>query len=286
MNPLDYIAERQYAWARRHGITIDDAGYVALLNDNLFLPLIPQAIQEFQAGAGDELANNMRAVHSSSALVANTFNYWGLYQDLGPIISALCPTLVNYALQDIRFEAQVPINWPATPQGPLIPPHLDVIIRYRDQAEPEVTKAIAIESKFRELYSQDQGTFADRYLAPENEEMWVGLEPLHEVAVRIGRGEVLFQRLKVSQLIKHILGLRSVFRGSKNFELVYLWYPAPGADAAAHPDEINRFQQLTNACRPRVKFRAISYPDLIHALALSQGDVHGTYVDYLVERYF
>lgn len=286
MNPAAYIAEVQYAWARCHGITIDEAGYVAILNDNLFLPLVPEAILEYQAGAGGELQNNMLAVHSSSALVANLFNYWRLYQDYGPIISALAPALVNYMPQDICFEVPAPITWPDGQPAPPIPPHLDVVIRYRDQAQPEVPKAIAIESKFRELYSQNQGTFADRYLAPENAAMWEGLDPLHQIAVQIGQGEILFMRLKVAQLIKHILGLRSVFLTAQNFELVYLWYTAPGLDAVVHQDEICRFQQATNACRPRVKFRSIEYHDLIHALAVAQGDQHGTYIEYLQERYF
>lgn len=286
MNPSDYIGEAQYAWARRHGITIDDAGYMALPNDNLFLPLIPDAIQEYQAGAGGELQNNMMAAHSSSALVANVFNYWRLYQDYGPIISALSRGPVNYTAQGIYFEVPAPITWPDGQPAPAIPPHLDVVIRYRDQAQPEVPKAIAIESKFRELYSQDQGTFADRYMAPENAAMWEGLEPLHQIAVQIHLGEILFMRLKVSQLIKHILGLKSVFLATQNFELVYLWYSAPGPEAVVHQDEIRRFQQATNACHPRVKFRSIEYHDLIHALAVSQGDKHGSYIEYLQERYF
>jgi hypothetical protein len=78
MNPSEYIAESQYVWARRHGITVDEAGYVGVLNDNLFLPLTSDAIREYQAGAGGELDGNMMAVHSSSALVANVFDYWRL----------------------------------------------------------------------------------------------------------------------------------------------------------------------------------------------------------------
>jgi len=34
MRPYDYLKERQYSWARRHGIAIDEAGYVEELNDN------------------------------------------------------------------------------------------------------------------------------------------------------------------------------------------------------------------------------------------------------------
>jgi hypothetical protein len=228
----------------------------------------------------------MLAAHSSSALVANIFNYWRLYNNLGPVISAVCPTLRDVTIQEMSFEAQFPITWPAPPPIPVTSPHLDVVIRFQERAEPDIIKAIAIESKFGELYTQDQGTFAERYLAPENAPMWVGVEPLQQVASQIHQGEILFQRLKVAQLIKHILGLKSVLHGNQNFELVYLWYPAPGVHAVVHEDEIRRFQQITNACHPKIKFRAISYHDLIDRLATDQGEQHGAYVDYLMERYF
>jgi ABC-type polysaccharide/polyol phosphate transport system ATPase subunit len=107
------------------------------------------------------------------------------------------------------------------------------------------------------------------------------------LAVRINRGEKkIYQRLKVAQLIKHVLGLKNQFKGMQNFDLVYLWYPAPGFEAVEHEDEIRTFQKLTDACHPKIRFRAVTYTNLIHALAAQHGDVHGAYVDYLMERYF
>src|SRR4051794_22693527 len=240
MHPVDYITERQHSWALRHGVPLDEAGYVVSLNNNLFLPLTPEALGEFQAGAGQELAGSMRAPHSSSALVVNVFHYWRLYNELTPILSVIAPSLANYQVLDIRFEAQCPINW----STPRMPPHLDVLIRYRDQSAPDVTKAIAIESKFQESYGQGQGTFAESYLAPENAAIWSGVEPLRELATQIRPENFLFRQLKVSQLIKHILGLKAQFQGTQNFELVYLWYPAPGPEAVQHEEEIKRFRQV------------------------------------------
>jgi hypothetical protein len=181
MGPSEYITERQYSWARRHGIAIDEAGYTEHLNDNLFLPLTPEAFQEFPGGPAGQLDDSIHAAHSSAALVANVFFYWRLYRKLGPIIAALCPTLVNYEVQDMHFEVQVPIPWPIPPGVPLHHPQLDVIIRYHHGHDPGIPKAIAIESKFREPYAGGvhQGPFADRYLAPENAAIWAGLEPLH-----------------------------------------------------------------------------------------------------------
>ena len=286
MHASEYIVERQFSWARRHGVPIDNAGYAANVNDNLFLPLTAAAVLDFQAGAGCELEKHMRAAHSSSALVANVFDYWRLYGNIGPIMSAICPALKDYTILEIRFEARCPINWLAPPLVPVIPPHLDVVISFRDSAEPEVTKAIAIESKFGELYTQDQGSFADRYLAPENTGIWTGLEPLREVANQIRQGQLLFRSLKVSQLIKHVLGLNSQFHGTRNFELIYLWYPAPGPEAVDHEEEIGRFEKMIQTCNPRVNFRSITYQDLLHALTKANGDAHGAYIDYLSERYF
>lgn len=283
MNPQDYIAERQYGWALRHGVRLDPQNWAIVLNDNLFLPMIPAVIQEYQAGAGQELTGSMRAPHSSSALVVNVFHYWRLYGLPAPILSAISPSYSAFKIQDLRFEVQCPIPWPI-PRG--IPPHLDVLFRYQDQIDLGTTKAIAIESKFIESYGQGQGDFADSYLAPENAILWQGLAPLLTIATEIHQGGVLFQQLKVSQLIKHILGLKAQFGGTSNFELVYLWYAVAGPEAVQHQEEIDRFRQIVEDCQPAVKFRSLTYQELIHSLAKNQGDAHGAYVDYLMERYF
>jgi hypothetical protein len=106
------------------------------------------------------------------------------------------------------------------------------------------------------------------------------------VAAQIHGKEILFQRLHVAQLIKHILGLILEFKGTQNFELIYLWYAAPGPEGVLHEEEIRRFQRMTAACTPPVKFRAIKYQDLIYSLARDHGNEHGAYVEYLLERYF
>jgi hypothetical protein len=285
MNPQDYIAERQYGWALRHGVLLDPQNWAIVLNDNLFLPMIPEVIQEYQAGAGQELNGQipMRAPHSSSSLVVNVFHYWRLYRLPGEILSAISRDYSAFKVEDLRFEVQCPIPWPV-PRG--IPPHLDVLFRYQDEADKGTTKAVAIESKFMETYGQDQGSFVDSYLAPENAIIWDGLLELRQIAVQIHAGQILFHHLKVSQLIKHILGLKAQFGGTSNFELVYLWYATPGREAVLHDEEVQRFRQIAESCQARVKFRALTYQELIHSLAKNQGETHGAYVDYLMERYF
>jgi hypothetical protein len=286
MNPFEYVTERQYSWARRHGITIDEAGYTEQLNDNLFLPMTPEVIEEFPRGREGHLGDSIYAAHSSAALVVNVFYYWRLYRRLKPIMTSLGLNVVNCEVHRIRFEAPCPITWTVQPNQRRNPPQLDVIIEYEDSADHGVTKAIAIESKFREPYGSHDEEFAECYLASENAPLWSGIEPLQDLAMRIQRGERISRRLKVDQLIKHILGLKSIYPGHRHFELLYLWYPAPGSEAVQHEEEIKLFEQSTKACDFPIKFRAIMYPDLIQQLATRYGDTDGAYVDYLLERYF
>jgi hypothetical protein len=286
MHPYDYIKERQYSWARRHGVSIDEDGYVDELNDNLFLPPTKDVFRELPKDRSGVPHESVYAAHSSAALVVNVFAYWCLYDDLRPILSSLAPDLAGHDPDELSFEAKCPIGWPS-PQPDRKPPHLDAVITYRNKADPSVLKGLGVESKFGELYGQDQGPFADCYVADENKVIWKGFEPLLELAIRINRGEKkIYRYLKVAQLIKHALGLKNQFRGTENFDLVYLWYPAPGIEAVQHEEEIGQFQRLTAACTPSIGFRAITYPDLIQTLAVGYGDVHGAYVDYLTERYF
>lgn len=286
MRPHDYLTERQYSWARRHGINIDEAGYVEELNDNVFLPLTPEVLRELPRGRHGAPHDSIFAAHSSTALVVNVFFYWRLYKNLGPIISAICPKLVDYEAHGLVFEDRCPINWPVPPEEPRTPPQLDVVITYHHRDNPGVTRAIAIESKYREPYGSHGEDFAPCYLAPQNTDIWTGIEPLRRLAARIQAGDSLPQRLKVDQLIKHILGLNSRFQGPQNYELIYLWYPAPGREAVEHEDEIQSFQQTARECVPQVNFRSINYHDLIKKLANDCGDTHGAYIEYLEERYF
>lgn len=63
------ICNQQWAWGRQRGIKFDEDGYALSLNDNLFLPLLPEVEKEFHSGKGDELGNGdkrgkMQALHS------------------------------------------------------------------------------------------------------------------------------------------------------------------------------------------------------------------------------
>src|SRR5262249_54078921 len=109
-----YLVERQVLWARRHGINLQgsagDRGrpvYSSTLETNLFEPLSEEARSEFEQGQGDELRQNMRAVHSSSALACNLFHYWKSVGHVAPIAAA-CGLPTEHAMS-IRFEPRYPI---------------------------------------------------------------------------------------------------------------------------------------------------------------------------------
>ena len=67
------------------------------------------------------------------------------------------------------------------------------------------------------------------------------------------------------------------------FRLAYLWYEAPGPDAAAHRAEVEAFQ--AEARTDRLAFQVTTYQDVIAKLARQQREQHTPYVDYLTERY-
>lgn len=94
---------------------------------DLFRPLSPAALQCFEAGSGNELADvgerpaKMRALHSSSALVVNFFDRW--IDQPGVVLEALDAPTGGVSM---RFESQFPTGLHGTP------PNLDAAIKWAD----------------------------------------------------------------------------------------------------------------------------------------------------------
>ncbi|OFW48214.1 MAG: hypothetical protein A2163_08385 [Actinobacteria bacterium RBG_13_35_12] len=121
MNAHDYILYKQIQWAHRNNIMLigskGNRGYKAYtqnLNDNLFEPLLPEVKGNFEEADGGELTGNpckMQAVHSSSALGVNIFQYWKRINQI-PVIAAACEfyNRNNNTSQDINFEVKFSIN--------------------------------------------------------------------------------------------------------------------------------------------------------------------------------
>jgi hypothetical protein len=112
------IRSRQLKWATQHKVPHE--GYrTKRVEDNIFNnELHPETKKEFERGKGHELDGNMKAVHSSSALVVNVFDYWRRQNRIQDIAKCCCAEgIVN----SMHFEETHPINGVNR-----IPPHLDV----------------------------------------------------------------------------------------------------------------------------------------------------------------
>ncbi|MEY3444777.1 MAG: hypothetical protein RLZZ519_3058, partial [Bacteroidota bacterium] len=137
MNAYEDILAKQIAWARRNHIALQgsaiDRGreaYTKDLRDNLFQDLHPATKAEIDNGDGGELTGNakkaakMSAVHSSSAIGVNVFDYWKdkTIPELAYLLG-LC-SKDNHSAKEIHFEQKFVIN-PAYGKAP----NIDVVIQ-------------------------------------------------------------------------------------------------------------------------------------------------------------
>jgi hypothetical protein len=263
------IAEQQ-KWAEQRNIKYDKSGYVYSLKDNLYRPLFPETLNEFKKGKGDELSNKMRALHSSSALVVNVFDYWR-YLGKADVIAEACGVLSR--LTNIRFEQTYPI---IHIRG--TPPHLDI-----EFSLPGSNFVSVVESKFTELYRRHiKRSIKEKYLSTG---LWSGLPNSEHLAQRIrmeSQSKTSFIYLDAPQLLKHILGLTWSKSGTQNFEIIYLWYEKHSLEADRHRFEIQQFNELIGA---EVHFRSMTYQELFQNIRRSVL-AEKEYIDYIGGRYF
>ena len=282
MNARDYIITRQIQWAHRHGIVLQgsegDRGcpaYTTKLCDNLFEPLTDQTRAAFCSGDGNELKSvgrrlpKMQALHSSSVLVVNVFQYWQRVGEIAVVAAAcgLC-NAKNTRSMKLKFERKFEIakKFP-------IPPNMDVAICVGDGT------VFAVESKFTEPYgNQRHGGLKPAYL---DLDLWSGLENIRDLAEDISPNDNIFKRLHVAQLVKHLLGLKA--EGIKKFRLCYLYYDAFGDEGAEHRADIKKFEAVIR--EDGVRFLAVSYQDVLARLAERNRPCHRHYTDFITDRY-
>lgn len=284
MNSHEYILSKQIQWARNHGINLVGSklnrgrpAYTKTINENLFEPLNPDVRKCFEDGDGGELVGNpskMQAVHSSSALGVNIFQYWQKRKQVSAIASAcgLC-NKNNSNPENIRFEQKFPISMKFQ-----FSPNIDVVIENCSKSQFGV---YAIECKFSEAYSSQGHSGVDpKYL--ELDKIWKDIPKLHDFAKSISPEDKKFSYLHLAQLIKHVLGLKNKF-GKRRFRLLYLWYDSLGAEGAKHKEEINQFSNIIKT--DEIFFHALSYQELIIRLSNEGQDSHDKYIKYISERY-
>jgi hypothetical protein len=284
MNAYEYILSKQMQWALNNSIKLIGSkgirgrlAYTQRLSDNLFEPMLPEIKKSFKEGDGVELdgdPSKMQAVHSSSALSVNIFQYWQKVNQI-PKIAAACGfcNKTNKGSQKIKFETKYQISekFPFSP-------NIDVTIENFPQSR---FKVFAIECKFSEAYSSRRHFGMDpKYLDLEN--IWKDLPILHSFSKKVCPEDNRFKYLHAAQLVKHILGLKKKY-GKNKFRLLYLWYDSLGHEGSKHREETEEFTKKAKA--DNIYFHALSYQELIIKLHKEYRDSHKDYIKYISNRY-
>jgi len=285
MKGYEYILAKQIQWAFNHGITLIGSkgqlgrqAYTSILEENLFMPLAPNVRDSFKKGDGAEILGSpnrpakMQAVHSSSALSVNIFQYW---QDKLPAIAAACGFCRkgNKISGKIVFEDKYSVD-----ERFPVAPNIDVVIHNSVSAK---VRRFAIECKFTEAYgSQKHLGLKPKYLTLD--EVWNDIPGIHGLAKSLCPDDNRYRHLHAAQLIKHILGLKNRY-GKDGFRLLYLWYDVFGEEGAVHRNEIEDFSKKTRL--DAIKFHSMSYQELIVKLSNEYRSSHGEYIRYISERY-
>lgn len=269
------LQEQQRSWADDAGISVDPGGYVYELERNLFRPLSPAASKAFEQGDGGETRGRgasppkMRALHSSSALAANVFDYWS-NRDRTPLASAL---QLEESISKLCFEHKCPTGL----RGHA--PNLDVVLTLPSG------RIAGIESKLTEWMTPkatDYVPFRDAYF-PEGSGLWrnLNMPGCQKLAEAMYLGRQQFRHLDSALLLKHALGLARRIGGRFSLFYVYFDWPCPARDR--HLLELEAFSGLIG---PELDFRPLSYQSLVERRQCELQPEDSCYRDYLRSRYF
>ena len=263
-----HLREQQRRWAESEGLAVDVAWYVHLPEANLPW-LTARTRADFAAGDGGEFGQpgkrpKIAALHSSSALAVNVFDYWTSC-DPTPLAAALS---LQGGISEIRFERKFP-----TGVGPRAP-NLDIVIR-------GPSELLAIESKFCESFDSKSSALQPKYF-PKGKALWseAGLPGAQEAALKL-RTEDPFDCVDAVQLLKHMLGLA---RAGFDWRLLLLWFVPSRSVGLLMDAEALKFKQFLGPDGAR--FGWLSYQKLWGRLRpmLAPGDRE--YQRYLTRRYF
>ena len=271
----DLIMSHQRRWAAQRGLLVDEKGYLPSVCENLLAPLSGPTKRAFELGRGSELVNSpdrpakMRALHSSSALVCNLFDYW-IVKDATAIGRCLG---LDADAQNIQVEVELSTGLPGTPPTP------DFLII--DQSG----KATIVESKFREHfkpkgYGKSRPPFAKSYFTdPAGTWTKLGLPRCQDLAKRLSHEVKMFRHLDAPQLLKHAIGLK---RAHPTDALTLLWFDPFHRNGHALQREIQVFEELVDV---ELGFNALKHQTVFQRLR-AESHADSEYVEYLESRYF
>ncbi len=273
------VEKRQEKWANNERLKRDDyySKYTKEIEDNLYKNrLSKEAEFEFKQADGSELTDGkypakIKALHSSSALAYNVFEYWRKREK----------TSLNKAL-GIQNEINT-LQLEKVLSTGISKPNIDVFLSLNNGT------SISIESKFCEwMDSKKDKSFKERYFSENNKQLtrWsdAGLLNCQKMANQIQAGRLNFIRLDATQLLKHALGIAKSL--DNDSELLYLYYDLEDQNSRIgnnHRDEIKIFTDLIEG---ELKFRTMSYQKLFRELKKSDSEIDKDYLDYLEARYF
>ena len=260
---------QQTSWALEAGVAADSAGYCTAPAANLPW-LTSDTRADFAAADGHEFAADGRrskiaALHSSSALAVNVFDYWRV-RDAGVVARILG---LKGEVKDIRFEQRF-----RTGVGSRAP-NLDVVIRTS-------TSLLAIESKFTEPFSARKKVGVQDKYVPSSGGLWSahGLKGTQTAVEAIRNGE-RFRYLDAPQLLKHMLGLAQC---GQDWQLLLLWFVPSTAIGEEMSHEAARFRALLGSDASRFAFK--TYQDFWRELRPLLSAEHMKYAAYIEQRYF
>ena len=267
-NIADTIKAKQRSWAAERKIELNQQNRCVRLEDNLFKKLNRDAREEFEQADGSELDGHMCALHSSSALVCNVFDYWR-GQDKSTLADALG---VAKRITRIKFEEKFP-----TGVGPRSP-NLDVVLFLAGDA------LVAIESKFTEPFGGGRKNLIQEKYFANGKKRWsqAGLPHCQKLAENLL--DENYKYLDAAQLLKHMLGLANA--NKRQWKLLYLWFDPGGSAGEKHQKEIDHFIDAVNGDGKKVC--AMTYQSLFNRLSAipDAQHEHADYKNYLAQRYF
>lgn len=280
MNPRDIAIHKQIIWATKEGLVLErpSAGslhenYVHELDDNFHLRPSDKTMAEFREAAGQELSGKMKALHSSSALAVNVFEFWR-HRIESVAILARSLRIPSKQIESLQFEEKLPIN-----EGFANAPHMDVLVGYADGS------VCGIESKFTEHYSSKTQGLDPKYLN-ENEALWAQLPTLREFASENLETRV-HSYFDSIQMLKHTMGLLSHTKDKSKLRIMYLWYDGGTGSNHSHRSEIDHFASVMTS--DGITFYSLTYQEAMINLwkELPEHDKPGfrAYVNYLTDRY-